>query len=124
MVNRLRHWLWNAVRGSSLWALIAILGVSFVIVWLYRVNQDAAVRNERLLAQHRQTLAQAQQAVEYLCETTQTLDVLVKQFIATGLRTLPTIPFAQRPLYEEQIQALSAAHIVLSDTRACREVTG
>jgi len=101
-------------EGPSPWALIAIAGMAFVIVSLYVVNHNAVARNERLLAQQRLTLVGAQRAVEYLCETNQTLDLLVKQFIATGLRTLTA----------DQLLALSTAHIVLSDTRACRKVTG
>ena len=111
-------------EGPSPWALIAIAGMAFVIVSLYVVNHNAVARNERLLVQHASAMKQANQAIEYLCETTGQLDLIFQQFLAVGIRSLPTLPPEQRPIVKERNQVLAAAHIVLSDTRSCRKVTG
>lgn len=106
----------NLARPS--WrVMILLVGVAVAVVGLYRVNQAGIERNRELIVQH-------ERVVEYLCETTNTLDVLIVQFSNFGHQELRTMTGEPRRRFKKRIDALDDAHHALADTRACRGVTG
>jgi len=110
--------LLHVFERPGFWVMVAVFGLAFTVTGLYVVNHNAAVKNQQLIAEHRA-------ALEQVCEATQTIGVVLGVFISSGGILENAHPdTAARIAYQRQLNALQVAKIALSETTACRRVTG
>lgn len=121
---RLRHWAEDGMRRPSFWAVVAMAGLIFVGGLTYTVNRNAINRHRRRARGAGEDKRAAPALIEYQCRTNFALDIVVKQFLVSGLQTLRTLPPAAQRNYRVQLTTLQTLHLFLADTRACKDVTG
>lgn len=119
-VDRFARWL----RPLPVFVAIAMVGVVFAIVLLYRANHEATLRNRELIRQHAVVDRRSLNTLKYVCSALSRADVFVVQMVADRM-------IDERQLHGRELErsrnltsTLNVLHLYLNDRRACDEVTG
>lgn len=111
----------RAVRwlGYATGALIAVVVLAIVIgITIWQREQETRARAQDSL------LREQRKAIEYLCETVTVMDLIIvqeSQFLRRSAGKVGLGP-NEKELLRERLATLEAAHLELTDQRACRGI--